>query len=172
MSDSEKLDYVLNKINEHENFIASRELYEQVSDKIGKNEVRPIVDKLFQDLYIEKKLSERTNVSNLNPPYFCRITFSGKVFNERGGYQEENKLLKKLKLWLRTKSTINALNALLVLLVAIAGVYVAYISNDKEKTLSENQTEIQKLKKEIEYLKSKEKISPQSKTSGNNTLAK
>lgn len=172
MSDSEKLDYILNKINEHENFIASKELWEQVNDKIGKNEMTLIVDKLFQDFYIEKKFSERTTAPNLNPPYFCRITFSGKVFKERGGYQEETKFLKKQKLWLRTKSTINALNAFLVLLVAIAGVYVAYISNDKEKTLSENQIEIQKLKKEIEYLKSKEKVSTQSKTSGNTSLAK
>ena len=58
MTQSEKLDFILDILSENKNFISSKELYSKTENKIDKDELTPIVDKLFTDNYIEKKINE------------------------------------------------------------------------------------------------------------------
>jgi hypothetical protein len=55
MKQFEKLDFVLKTIAEHKKFIASKDLFEKINDKIAEFEFTPIVNKLFTDKYVEKK---------------------------------------------------------------------------------------------------------------------
>ena len=146
MKPSKKLDLVLENISEAKEFIASKKLFENLKNVIDKKELTIIVNKLFIDGYIEKKILGGEKESKLTPPYFCRITFSGLIFLERGGYYSENKKLQLENIWTKAKIVANIFNAILILIIAAAGVYVTIDSKKKDETIEKRNLKIDSLK--------------------------
>ncbi|MFH6965833.1 hypothetical protein [Flavobacterium sp. FlaQc-28] len=146
MKNSEKLDLLLKTIAKNKDFISSKMLFEDVKGEIIPEELTPIVNKLFLDNNIEKKILENISNSKLSPPYFCRITFSGLLFLERGGYCGEDILIKKNKIWTKTKTFANRLNTIIILIIALLGVYVSWDSKHKDEKIEKNQKTIDSLK--------------------------
>ena len=146
MNTTDKLDLILNKISDVKDFIASKDLYEQLKEKIDAKEFTPIVGKLFMDGFVEKKILDDDNNSRLTPPFFCRLTFSGMMFLEDGGYTKQMRRKSLNNAWMKTKLVANILNAVLVLLIAAAGVYVTIDSNKKDIALEKKNVEIENLK--------------------------
>ena len=155
MTQSEKLDFVLNILSESKNFVSSKELYSETENTIDKDELTPIIGKLFSDNYIEKKIIDKPNNSKLTPPYFCRMTYSGLLFIERGGFTSENKRIKRNSIWTKSKTIANFLNAIIILIIAALGVYVSWESKKKDTIIETNILKIDSLKLEIKSLKTK-----------------
>lgn len=150
---SKKLDFVLKVIAENSEFINSQALFKTLEGKIEKSEVTPIINKLFLDNYIEKKIIESDSNSKLTPPYFCRITYHGLLFLEHGGFLQENIILKRKNNWTKAKMIANTLNAISILAIACIGIYVSWESKKKDETIIENNIIIDNLKKEIKEYK-------------------
>ena len=82
----------------------------------------------------------------MTPPYFCRITFSGLLFLDRGGYCGEDILIKNNKLWTKTKTFANTLNTVIILIIAVLGVYISWDSKKKDEKIEKNEKTIDSLK--------------------------
>ncbi|WP_130735480.1 hypothetical protein [Flavobacterium sp. J27] len=145
-----KLDLILKKISEAPEFIASKDLFENVKNVIEGRELTPIVDKLFIDGYIDKKVLDKYNESQLTPPYYCRITYSGLIFLERGGYVEENNKIRLKNIWTKTKTLANIFYSILILLIAAAGVYFTIESKEKDKIIKQKNMQIKNLTIKLE----------------------
>jgi len=154
MKHSEKLNFVLNILCESKEFVASKDLYSKTQNKIDSEELTPIINKLYFDNYIEKKISARAKNTQLTPPYFCRITYSGLLFVERGGYVSETIRVKRNSLWTKTKTIANFLNALLILIIAALGVYVSWDSKKKDNLIETNKSKIERLELELQNMRS------------------
>ncbi len=150
---SEKLDFLLKVISENKQFISSKDLYKKLDNKIEETELTLIINKLFLDNYIEKKIIEADNNSKLTPPYFCRITYHGLLFLERGGFLNESNTLKRKNNWTKAKMIANTLNAISILAIALIGIYVSWDSKKKDETIVKNNSIIDSLKIENKELK-------------------
>lgn len=150
---SEKLDFILKVISENNQFISSNDLYKKLDSKVEQTELTLIIDKLFLDNYIEKKIIEAENNSKLTPPYFCRITYHGFLFLERGGFLNESNTLKRKNNWTKAKMIANTLNAISILAIALIGIYVSWDSKKKDETIVKNNSIIDSLKIENKELK-------------------
>lgn len=146
MKNSEKLDSLLKVIAENKDFMSSKMIFENVKLLIKPEELTPIVNKLFLDNYIEKKILENQSNSKLTPPYFCRITFSGLLFLDRGGYCGEDILIKKNKIWTKTKTFANTLNTVIILIIAVLGIYISWDSKKKDEKIEKSEKTIDSLK--------------------------
>lgn len=153
MRQFEKLDLLLSIISRKKDFISSKDLYSEINEKIDSKELTPIVNKLYLDGYIEKKISGNENNSNLKPPYFCRTTFSGLLFIEKGGYNSEYKKRNRDAIWTKSKTILNSLNAIIILIIAALGVYVSWDSKKKDMIIETDKLKIDSLKLEIDNLK-------------------
>lgn len=159
MKHSEKLDLILTKISENKDFIGSKQLFELINkEEVSHELVTPIVNKLFADNYVEKKILDVPNYSKLTPPYFCRITFSGLLFLERGGYKQEDRTIKRTRNWTNAKTFANRLNSIIILIVACLGVYFSWYSNKKDNTIDKQEKIIEQLRIELKTKKTNSKL--------------
>ncbi len=134
MTNIEKLDFILTKISESIKFSYSQEIYRKVNGEIEGGELGIIVNKLVNDGFLEKKIDTSSTANNINPAFYCRLTYEGIIFLEKGGYNSQNKKENRDKIWLQTKIIANRLNAILVLILAIIGIYLSWKANQNEKT--------------------------------------
>lgn len=156
MKQFEKLDLVLQTIAVEKKFIGSKELFEKIKSKIDENEFTPIVNELFLDNYIEKKIIESANNSKLTPPYSCKVTFKGLLFIEQNGYLGQKIRNKRNELWKTTKTIANGLNAFAILLIALISIYLSWDTKIKEDELKKKDVKIERLEKELKkFLKDK-----------------
>ena len=152
MNRIQKLDYLLKMISEHDKFIGSMDIYKNTQETIDKIELTPMIDKLLLDGFITKKFINNENESKLIPPYYCRITYSGLIFMENGGYK-----IKRVKsdwnyFWKKGKTIANILNSILILIIATIGVYLTWETKAKDTSLSTNQVTIDSLKTELKQI--------------------
>jgi hypothetical protein len=149
MKESKKLDIILSFISNKKDFIYSKEIFTELKSKIDSKEITPIINKLFLDGYIEKTIIEKENNSKISPPYYCRVTFSGRLFMEKGSYTNEQKKVKLNSAWIKTKIAVNFINGVIVLLLASLGVYLSWDTKTKSLIIDENKITIDSLNNEL-----------------------
>ena len=169
MTHLEKLDYILKIIAQKKDFTYSQEIYRLNIDKLEKGELGIIINKLVLDNLIEKKNHNSLSNSKIAPPFYCRLSYSGILFLENGGYVNKTKNEKREKKWLKTKIIANRLNTILVLALAFIGIYLSWESNAREneiekkdrienETISKLNSKNLSLKKQIDSLKVELKV--------------
>jgi hypothetical protein len=154
MTTEKKLDDVLKYLdNENDNFEDFRNIKSKFEDLKNK-ELDLILDKLFLDGYIIKKDSTSENADKLLPPSYYRITFHGKLFISRGGYQIETNANKWKNIWIKTKTVANTINAIIILILAALGIFISYESKQKDTIIDNQKLKLDKQNLIIDSLKS------------------
>jgi hypothetical protein len=165
MTHLEKLDYILKIIAQKKDFTYSHDIYRLNKDKLEKGELGVIINKLVLDNLIEKRNHDSPTNSKISPPFYCRLSYTGILFLENGGYATKVKNEKREKNWLKTKTLANRLNTILVLVLAFIGIYLSWESNAREKndkikneTISKLKLKNNSLKKQMDSLKVELKV--------------
>lgn len=154
MKDIDKLDFVLKIISEKKDFTYSQEIFRLNQDKFERGELGMIVNKLVLDNIVEKRIDDASTNSKINPPFYCRLTYSGVLFLENGGYVAQAKREKRQTIWLKTKIIANRLNTILVIVLAAIGVYVSWESKIKEDKINKQEKTIDSLQVKLKTYKS------------------
>ena len=152
MNHIEKLDYVLELLYNDSKLIYSQELHTKVVGTLEKDDLSRIINYLSENNYIEKIIENRQNNTKIRPPFFCRITYEGVLFFEKGGFNNANKTLRLNHNWKIAKTIANTANAIIIVVIAIIGIYISTESNKKDDLLKENQTKIDSLKNELKII--------------------
>lgn len=139
MNYTDRLDYFLRYISEKDDYVYSHDIYSELKDTHSAKELNLIVDKLSDDKYINVKIDESTNANKIYSPYYCRITYHGLQFLERGGYKSENERYRRNKIKTISKIAISTLNAIVIIIIAALGVYTSYSSNNRQIEMHKNE---------------------------------
>ncbi len=145
MTHLEKLDFILKIISKKKDFIFSQDIFKNNQNTLERGELGMIINKLVLDNLVEKKIDDNSTSNKVNPPFFCRLSYSGILFLEKGGYVAQDKREKKQRAWIKTKNIANRLNTTLVLILAVVGVYASWESKIKEAEIKKQEKIIDSL---------------------------
>lgn len=152
MTHTQKLDYILKILYEQSNLLYSHDLYKLTIDNLEKLELSRIIDYLHKLNYVEKTYDIKPNITKSRPPYFCRLTYEGVLFFEKGGFNKENKILRLNRNWKIAKTSASIANAIIIVVIATIGIYISFDSKKKDVLLEKNVTEIDSLKNELKII--------------------
>lgn len=148
----EVLDAVLRYLDNEEQY---QETVDQIKER-GKfqyslKDMFLTLDKLSKDGYANFGFTKSGGVPTENKTFY--ITFHGRLFLKRGGYQNESITLKRNSNWTVVKTVVAVLNAITILAIAFWGVLVS-----KESKLKDEQ--INKLETVIDSIQAQKIITP------------
>ena len=150
-----KLDDVLVYFNKKnlDCHIDSYEYETELKEKYpNKKELKLILEKLILDKYLSREYESNTNFK-IDTQFSCRITYHGSLFSESGGYESENKRIKRRTIWTNAKIITAALNAITIIVIAIiSGILVPYNLNKKDETIKEIDKKIEILSAKVDSL--------------------
>jgi len=153
MKPEEQLDKILKYLN-NDDTEDRRELFNEIKDKVGFNitekDLELALNKLVDDKYVRR--TDLINRERVPVGGYCYdITYHGRLFSSRGGYQSESKKLIAQKRWITVKTTAIAVNTVIVTIIAIVGTLIAW-----ETLLQENKNDeqIKKVEQRITPLES------------------
>ena len=145
MDTEQQLDTVLSIIDKSEDWLHSRELRRKVSTDITNSQLdRLIIDKLSLDGFIDIKEDNSINKDFIVFPFYCRTTYHGRLFLERGGYKSQRARRIVMTAWTITKTIANIANAVIVIGIAIAAVWVSWSQWQQDVKNNEDITNIEK----------------------------
>lgn len=150
MDTEKQLDTVLSIIDEKDDWTHSHDIRQKLESDISNSQLdRLIIDKLLLDGYISIKDDASENVDKNNPPFYCRTTYHGRLFLERGGYNSETKTQRINRSWTIAKTIANIANASIVIIIASITAWLTWKSLVHEVN---NSDDIMNAEKRIELL--------------------
>ena len=144
----EQLDYVLKYLYNDEEFQETQEqISQRIKTKISNKDLHLILEKLVHDGYVYFSFVKNGGKPTDERTFY--ISFSGRLFLRRGGFQKESKILKRKNRWTIAKTIAATLNAISILAIAIWGVVVSKESKLKDKQIVKLETIIDSSKSSI-----------------------
>ena len=128
------LDAVLRYLDNDEDYQESHEKIKERSKLgYGDKDLQLILDKLCGDGYVSFSHMKSGGKPIDAKTYY--ISFHGRLFLERGGFQKESKILKRKNNWTIAKTIAAILNAISILAIGVWGVYVSKESKLKDEQI-------------------------------------
>ena len=146
------LDALLKYLDNDEEF---QETHQKIMERgrlgISMKDLHLMIDKLCRDGYVSFSHVTIKGIPTKERTFY--ISYNGRLFINRGGYQHEINLLKRNQLWTVTKIIAAAFNAVAIILVGVWGVSASVDAKSKDEQITNLTLKVDSLSKRIDSQK-------------------